>query len=96
MAAANLLTLNVSNITHVVNCTSGFSKIRNYHEGRMKYYEFDITRWSVHVGQAPDDMWKFVGPMFAFVDEALAAGESVLIHCLAGAHRAGARVPKTY
>ena len=27
--------------------------------------------------------------MFAFVDGAVAAGQSVLIHCVAGAHRAG-------
>ena len=28
-------------------------------------------------------------PLFDFVDSKLGAGESVLIHCLAGAHRAG-------
>ena len=28
-------------------------------------------------------------PLFAFVDAALARGASVLVHCLAGAHRAG-------
>ena len=31
---------------------------------------------------------RFVDPMFKFVDDALARG-SVLVHCLAGAHRAG-------
>lgn len=31
----------------------------------------------------------FVQQLFDFVEGALAAGSSVLIHCLAGAHRAG-------
>jgi predicted protein tyrosine phosphatase len=89
MAAAHHLLLCQHNITHVVNCTSGVSKIKNYHEGKLKYFEFDVTRWMQHVGEAADGMAKFVNPMFAFVDEALDKGEGVLIHCLAGAHRAG-------
>ena len=32
---------------------------------------------------------EFTNPMFAFIEEAIAGGESVLVHCLAGAHRAG-------
>lgn len=31
----------------------------------------------------------YLAPFFKFVDGALAAGHGVLIHCLAGAHRAG-------
>ena len=31
----------------------------------------------------------FVQPLFDFVGEALENGQSVLVHCLAGAHRAG-------
>jgi protein-tyrosine phosphatase len=31
----------------------------------------------------------FIQQLFDFVEGALAAGSSVLIHCLAGAHRAG-------
>lgn len=31
----------------------------------------------------------FVTPLFAFIDSALANNSSVLVHCLAGAHRAG-------
>ena len=31
----------------------------------------------------------YFAPLFAFVDAELAAGRNVLIHCLAGAHRAG-------
>jgi Dual specificity phosphatase, catalytic domain len=31
----------------------------------------------------------FVDPLFSFIDSALSRGASVLVHCLAGAHRAG-------
>ena len=37
---------------------------------------------------APDDVLAFFAPLFGFVDEEL-GGAGVLIHCLAGAHRAG-------
>lgn len=76
-------------ITRVVNCTSGFSKIRNFHEKSLAYYEFDIARWQVYIDQSDSSVGKFVEPLFAFIDGALANGESVLVHCLAGAHRAG-------
>lgn len=31
----------------------------------------------------------FVEPLFEFIEAAIARGDSILIHCLAGAHRAG-------
>ncbi len=34
-------------------------------------------------------MTEFVSPLFAVIDETLARGQSVLLHCWAGAHRAG-------
>eukprot|EP00798_Chlamydomonas_sp_ICE-L_P006340 gene6340-2965_t len=34
-------------------------------------------------------MVQFVDPMFRFVDEALVKGGGILLHCIAGAHRAG-------
>ena len=37
----------------------------------------------------PQQIVDFLKTLFAFVDGALAKGESVLVHCLAGAHRAG-------
>jgi len=38
-----------------------------------------------HENQLPE----FIRPLITFVDGALAKGENVLVHCLAGAHRAG-------
>ena len=32
---------------------------------------------------------KYFAPLFQWIEEATAKGQSVLIHCLAGAHRAG-------
>lgn len=31
----------------------------------------------------------FTDPLFQFIEEAIANGQNVLVHCLAGAHRAG-------
>ena len=36
-----------------------------------------------------DTLLAFVADLFEFVDECLAEGGNVLVHCLAGAHRAG-------
>ena len=32
---------------------------------------------------------RYFAPLFAFVEKALRAGKNVMVHCLAGAHRAG-------
>lgn len=96
-AAQDRKVLDRHNISAVVNCTS---TMRNYFEQAkdIKYYRFNIAHWPRHVdGEAvkaekPEGFKKlgeFVRPMFEFVMSALAAGESVLVHCLAGAHRAG-------
>lgn len=88
-AAGNLAQLQQHAIARVVNCTSGFSKIKNFHEGKLSYFEFDIARWQLHVDKKDGSVGRFVAPLFEFIDGALAKGESVLVHCLAGAHRAG-------
>ena len=43
------------------------------------------VEWVQHERQLAD----FIRPLFDFVDGALAKGENVMVHCLAGAHRAG-------
>jgi hypothetical protein len=39
---AHLSFFRKENITHIVNCTYGFSKIPNFHEGKLKYYNFPV------------------------------------------------------
>ena len=34
-------------------------------------------------------LWAFLAPYLQFVKESVEGGENVLLHCLAGAHRAG-------
>lgn len=71
----------------------------------IKYYEFPIATWSHYLfpnksrdewlsdkASTPQELAKvrdFFQRMFQFIQEALDRNESVLIHCLAGAHRAG-------
>lgn len=54
-----------------------------------KYYTFPISNWSLYVNSTNANVVAFVDPLFAFIDSAMKAGNSALIHCLAGAHRAG-------
>lgn len=88
-AAHDLKSLSASNITHVVNCTHGMSAIPNYHPGSLQYFQFQIADWSSIVKADDKSLEKFVDPLWAFIDGALGKGEGVLVHCLAGAHRAG-------
>lgn len=88
-AARSLQSLRERGITHVVNCTHGFSAIPNYHPTAFAYLTFEIAEWSQKIGPSDDSAAAFVAPLWAFIDSALAQGGSVLVHCLAGAHRAG-------
>jgi len=101
-AASNRTLLDSNKITHVVNCTDNMA---NFHEngtrgemvghgngpGRppLTYFRFNISYWHRHVDDSDDSVISFVRPLFDFVDSAVASGASVLVHCLAGAHRAG-------
>lgn len=86
-AASNLPLLQKHGITHVVNCTDNMP---NYHEGSssIRYHRFDISRFHRQV-KTDADADRFVQAMLDFVGSALASGKNVMVHCLAGAHRAG-------
>jgi len=98
-AASDLQLLRQNGISAVVNCTMD---LPNYHTGQLKYYNFDVTWWKRQVGVFPsyghelytkgDHLRKladFLQPMLQFIDMTISRGGSVLVHCLAGAHRAG-------
>ena len=80
-AAQNAADLKRHGVTHVVNCTDNLPL---YHEGTFRYLRFNISFFPMYPNLA-----SFLDTLFEFVDEALAQGGSVLVHCLAGAHRAG-------
>ncbi|CAJ1374133.1 unnamed protein product [Effrenium voratum] len=87
-AATNLSLLQKHGVTHVVNCTDSMP---NYHENYpsgIKYHRFDISSFHRRV-KSDADAARFVQPMLDFVSSALADGKNVMVHCLAGAHRAG-------
>ena len=39
--------------------------------------------------ETPEGVLRFFLPVFTFIEKVTAKGKNVLIHCLAGAHRAG-------
>jgi protein-tyrosine phosphatase len=64
----------------------------------VKYLRLPISHWQaktsdgVYTGGVYEDdakVFEFLTPFFEFVDKSLKEGENVLIHDLAGAHRAG-------
>ena len=57
----------------------------------FRYLEYPIGHWrsTLSMSPKPAQTQAYFEPLFRFVEEELAAGNNVLIHCLAGAHRAG-------
>ena len=59
----------------------------------LRYFKFPIGQWrdkdKIGPSPSPAKVLAFFEPMLRFVESELEAGHSVLIHCLAGAHRAG-------
>jgi len=94
-AASGEEILQKNNIRYVVNCTYGQSKIPDFFSKKkidgkqIHYFEFPIGHWSLMVGPSDDDLLDFVKDLFVFVERAWSKKSNVLVHCLAGAHRAG-------
>ena len=67
--------------THSSPCTS-FPDIR--------CLQFKVDKWKEACSLDPttDEVAEFFEPAMAFIDNALASGQNVLVHCKAGAHRA--------
>eukprot|EP00755_Sulcionema_specki_P005747 Sspe_Gene.33626::Locus_16395_Transcript_1_1_Confidence_1.000_Length_988::g.33626::m.33626 len=92
-AARVLDSLEEHRITHIVNCQGPTSV--NHHEsaGNIKYLRFPIALcpYMRHPPSPPthEEILAYFQPYFDFVDKAISEGGNVLVHCLAGAHRAG-------
>lgn len=92
-AASSRKILAAHGISAVVNCQG--ADAANFFEsgGVIRYLRFDVQRRSDVVredgNEAGDGVVDYFAPCFGWIDAELAAGKSVLIHCYAGAHRAG-------
>lgn len=94
-AAANKWLLKRKKIYAVVNCQNVTSM--NFHEKNKKfsYHRFPVTTLAMNQEKQFDCETGAgtynggFGEAFAFMEEHLSKGRSVLIHCAAGAHRAG-------
>ena len=87
--SADLLAQN--GITHIVNCTDD---LPNFHAARFKYLKFNIAHWQAaghadYKQRSNQEVVAFLDSGLKWIDSALTGGGSVLVHCLAGAHRAG-------
>eukprot|EP00930_Biecheleria_cincta_P050498 TRINITY_DN3566_c1_g1_i1.p1 TRINITY_DN3566_c1_g1~~TRINITY_DN3566_c1_g1_i1.p1 ORF type:complete len:227 (-),score=37.28 TRINITY_DN3566_c1_g1_i1:197-814(-) len=78
------------NITHIVNCTSDMANTFQGRDASISYFRFDIYKFFAMLDlRTHRGVLEFFIPVFQWIDAAVASGASVLIHCLAGAHRAG-------
>eukprot|EP00526_Cylindrotheca_closterium_P019208 CAMPEP_0113623166 /NCGR_PEP_ID=MMETSP0017_2-20120614/11909_1 /TAXON_ID=2856 /ORGANISM="Cylindrotheca closterium" /LENGTH=226 /DNA_ID=CAMNT_0000533091 /DNA_START=29 /DNA_END=709 /DNA_ORIENTATION=- /assembly_acc=CAM_ASM_000147 len=85
----------MGNCRKMVYCQGGnkFEQRPFRDDPAFEYFHFPIAQWKRDVGYEncndPVCVAQHFQPLFDFLDNELAAGNAVLIHCLAGAHRAG-------
>ena len=89
-AAQSKQILSENGITRVVNCKDPDSPCYHEKDPSFEYLRFPIA---YHYRDLPNRnrqaTLKYFGKLHNWVDAQLSDGKSVLIHCLAGAHRAG-------
>ena len=88
-ASKNLNTLRQHNISNVVNCQGKATANTFENEEKFSYKRFRVAHWKRITKQRGCTALEFAMPTFKFIDAAVGRGEGTLIHCLAGAHRAG-------
>ena len=97
VAASDRRTLKERQIVAIINCQEKSSKNYFENESEFEYKRFLVSRlaYNSRMGgrSAPEDAPLVVlpgfDPIFDFIERHISQGNSVLIHCLAGAHRAG-------
>ena len=78
-------------VSAIVNCKGPEAPLYHEADPAFSYFRFNISFWMTG-GKRMDTregLERYTARLFAFIDEATGAGRSVLVHCLAGAHRAG-------
>mmetsp|Transcript_23207 Transcript_23207/g.32452 ORF Transcript_23207/g.32452 Transcript_23207/m.32452 type:complete len:243 (+) Transcript_23207:81-809(+) len=89
-AASTRKILDRHEIRNIVNCQGREST--NYFEENKEfnYFRFPVSYWWKAKGMdTHKGVEKYFNPVFNFISSALEKGENCLVHCLAGAHRAG-------
>lgn len=91
MAAGNLQLLEqMDNCKRIVFCQNQDGKKVFEDDESFGYFDFPIGRWrTILANRKPETIFAFFKPLFQFLEDQLSQGNSVLVHCLAGAHRAG-------
>jgi len=92
VAAVSEKVLQSENIRRIVTCTQEVTQdsIRVYKELGVERFHYPITRFTERpYKRCPESTARFFAPLLGWVSKSLESGHSVLIHCLAGAHRAG-------
>ena len=90
-AASELATLRKFGIRYVINCQGMDTKNYFEHMKDFTYLRFPIgaSYWSPFNMKSDEGVIRYFNVCFSFIESIVSKGESVLIHCLAGAHRAG-------
>ncbi|KAJ1632548.1 dual specificity phosphatase, partial [Pavlovales sp. CCMP2436] len=92
-AASTRKILSKHGVKAVVNCQGVDSS--NFFEGSkgVRYFRMDVQQWATAVREEDNVHGEgaagYFTPCWEWVDKSLEKGDSVLIHCYAGAHRAG-------
>ena len=77
-------------IFNIINA-KGSGKLYHEKDPRFSYMRWHIeglTRFMNYL-QEPQSVLNFFDPVHDFIERCLLNGENVMVHCLAGAHRAG-------
>lgn len=89
----NLAKLEAHEIFNIIN-VKGMNQDTKLHfkdDARFRYLHFHLQGCEERKStlKTAADIISFFEPMHSFIDEGLAKGQNVMVHCLAGAHRAG-------
>eukprot|EP01006_Ploeotia_vitrea_P023359 TRINITY_DN5580_c0_g1_i1.p1 TRINITY_DN5580_c0_g1~~TRINITY_DN5580_c0_g1_i1.p1 ORF type:complete len:185 (+),score=0.75 TRINITY_DN5580_c0_g1_i1:18-572(+) len=90
MSAQDKPGLQAKNVKNIVNCQG--RQTANYHEAdaTFQYLRFPVSQWYEKGALAqPEEVLRYWAPCFQWIEDRIQKGENVLVHCLAGAHRAG-------
>eukprot|EP00406_Dinophysis_acuminata_P043591 CAMPEP_0179311528 /NCGR_PEP_ID=MMETSP0797-20121207/52735_1 /TAXON_ID=47934 /ORGANISM="Dinophysis acuminata, Strain DAEP01" /LENGTH=196 /DNA_ID=CAMNT_0021021309 /DNA_START=71 /DNA_END=661 /DNA_ORIENTATION=+ len=88
--ASDKKSLLAKRIQNIVNCQDSGSENCFETDPAFSYLRFPISDWQRYRGTRTEQgLLAYMSPLFKWIDSKLEKGENVMVHCLAGAHRAG-------